>query len=140
MIFTKSLLQSHDSTEKTVIDPDNHEPRRKEFISEASAQSDIVNYLAMERTKGNLFYQRVNTTGTFDPKTKTYRSLAPGVHAGFPDIVVIKNGRMIFLEVKSNSGSQSSEQKEIEKELIAQGAEYYIVRTLNFVERILNRE
>lgn len=83
---------------------------------------------------GELFYQRINTTGLYTEGK--YRKVK-GAHRGFPDIFVMKQGRAIFLEIKSNSGDLSTYQKERQAELEAQGAEYYLVRSLKYAMQVL---
>lgn len=56
---------------------------------------------------------------------------------GFPDILVLKDGKCIGLEVKTNVGKQSKEQKEMEKLMKEHGADYYVVRSLDEVIEIV---
>lgn len=57
---------------------------------------------------------------------------------GIPDIWVIKDGKTIGLEVKAPKGTQQKEQKDIEERFKRNGAEYYIVRSVDEVKKILN--
>ncbi len=52
---------------------------------------------------------------------------------GLPDIIVIREGRLIGLEVKRRSGRQSSEQKEFEYAANQAGATYHVVHSLDEV-------
>jgi hypothetical protein len=48
----------------------------------------------------------------------------------------VKNGRAIFLEVKTENGWQSEDQKEFERRSLAAGAQYVIVRSIEDVQAI----
>lgn len=111
------------------------EPKNKSKLKEITIQSSILDHLELEMVLGNLFFQRINTTGVWDKDR--YRSLPKGTHKGFPDIFVIKKGRMIFFEVKSSIGDQSDDQAKIQQLLEKQGAEYYIVRSPEYVKLAL---
>lgn len=52
--------------------------------------------------------------------------------AGYPDIFMFKNGRTIFVEVKSEKGVVSELQKFKHKEIEAQGFKVYVIN--NFEE------
>ena len=62
-----------------------------------------------------------------------------GLTSGVSDtIVILPNGRLIFVEFKTAKGVQSKSQKAFEKRVTAHGYDYYIVRSLGeFKELIL---
>lgn len=125
-------LYSSVNPRKIVIDnPINHEQPFKEKTSEITTQSLVLDTLMSQQLMGRLFVQRINNTPIFDGDH--FRAMAKGSHKGFPDILVVKNGHIIFIEVKSNNGKQSEQQKEVEQLLLKQGAEYYLVRSLAFL-------
>lgn len=109
-------------------------------MKESEIQSNIIDYLQLMENQGKLFFQRTNNTPVFDPRTKKFRSLAKGQKKGFPDILVLMQGRTIGLEVKTDIGKQSKEQKEIEKQFKKQRAWYYVVRSVDEVVRIIEAE
>ncbi len=108
-------------------------------IKESEIQSQIIDYLMILENKGELFFQRVNNTAIYDPKGKRFRSLAKGTKKGFPDILVLCKGRTIGMEVKKPKTYQSKEQKEVEKSFKEFGHEYYVVRSLEDVIKILKK-
>lgn len=108
-------------------------------MTETQIQSSIIDYLMLLENQGKLFLHRVNNMGVYDPKRKAYRVFPKGAKKGFPDIIVIKNGVLIGLEVKTGEGKQSNNQKEVEKELKKHGAEYYVVRSLDEVVVIFDK-
>ena len=133
--FTKAISKGT----KTFTRKNPYDPIIKDGIpfDEGSAQSAILDYLLLEMALGHLFVQRINNTPIYDSKTGKYRSMSKGVNSGFPDILVIKKGRIIFCEVKSSTGQQSKDQVETQQLLENQNAEYYVVRTVKAVQEIL---
>ncbi len=91
---------------------------------EGTIQSRVLNYLARKKH----FFWRNNTTGIYDPKTKRYRKMPKYAKPGAPDIILIKDGFFIGLEIKKKGGYQSKDQKEFEKGVKAAGGEYYVIR------------
>ena len=57
--------------------------------------------------------------------------------SGFPDSVLFKDGKTIFIEFKSEIGKQSELQKYQQKQLEAQGFKYYLVNNLNYFKEIV---
>ena len=100
---------------------------------ESEIQSGIIDFLSILEEQGKLFFQRTNNTTVYDPVGKRFRSLSKGQKKGFPDILVLKKGKAIGIEVKTSIGKQSKEQKAIEKSFIKQGMEYYVVRSIEDV-------
>ena len=65
------------------------------------------------------------------------------IKAGVSDLVVIhrvenKNARIIFVEVKTETGKQSPSQKQFEKHVQSMGLEYYVIRSLEKFKSIIN--
>ena len=54
-----------------------------------------------------------------------------GAHKGIADIYAIKNGRAIWIEIKSPRGRQSADQIEFQKNIEYHGGEYLLVRCLD---------
>lgn len=106
-------------------------------MTETQIQSSIIDYLQVLENQGKLFLHRVNNIGVYDPKRKAYRVFPKGAKKGFPDIIVIKNGLLIGLEVKTGKGEQNVNQIEVEKEFKKHGADYYVVRSLDEVIKIV---
>lgn len=56
---------------------------------------------------------------------------------GMSDIILFKEGKTLFIEVKNEIGKQSEIQKYVQKLIEAQGFKYYIVRSLEeFKEKL----
>lgn len=54
-----------------------------------------------------------------------------GYTKGQPDLIVLINGKVLFIECKSDTGKQSPEQKIIQEKITQQGFEYVIFRDVN---------
>lgn len=58
----------------------------------------------------------------------------PYTMRGVADILICHNGRLIGFEIKSLKGIQSEEQKIFEKNLIASGGKYYLIKSIEDAE------
>lgn len=107
-------------------------------ISETDVQSSIIDYLTIEETLGHLTFQRINNIPVYDDKIKKYRRMPKGTKKGYPDIIVLKRGRFIGLEIKKSSGGkQSIHQKEMEKLIKNQNGEYYLITSLEEARAVI---
>ncbi|MGL5712101.1 MAG: VRR-NUC domain-containing protein [Paraclostridium sp.] len=106
---------------------------------ESDIQSIIIRYLSILENQGKLWFSRLNNIPPVNkgPNGMTFRRLPPGSKKGLPDIIVLFGSRCLALEVKTNTGRQSSEQKDVEAAFMKQGHEYHIVRSLEDVQNIL---
>lgn len=55
---------------------------------------------------------------------------ATGVVAGVSDLIVIKQNEIIFVEVKTDIGNQSKQQKDFQQKVQKLGFKYILVRSL----------
>lgn len=101
-------------------------------MKEVNVQNSICEYLSYKKH----FFWRNNNMAVFDPTRKSYRALPKYAKKGVPDIIVIKDGFFIGLEVKRAKTYQRKEQKQFEKEVKEAGGEYYVVRSINDVQEI----
>lgn len=99
---------------------------------ESNIQLAICDYLALKK----VFFWRQNTTPVFDTKTKFYRPMPKYSMRGVPDIIIIKNGKFIGLEVKRPKGKQSDSQLEFQKNCILNKAEYFVVTSIDDVIKL----
>jgi hypothetical protein len=63
-----------------------------------------------------------------------------GQRPGIPDLILIKDGRHVWIEVKTETGKLSDTQKKFLAELSAAGAETHVARSLEEVQKIMNGE
>ncbi len=98
-------------------------------ISEKEVQNAILQYLQVKR----VFHFRNNTGAT---KTATGGFIKFGT-PGSPDIIVVKEGIFIGIEVKRPGGKLSPNQKLFCDALIAAGGRYVVAQSLEDVMEIL---
>ena len=67
-------------------------------------------------------------------KAKGFYKLPEHTPRGIPDIIAVRNGRAIFLEVKSETGKLSEDQVESRRRAIEAGAQYGVVRSIDDVQ------
>jgi len=61
-----------------------------------------------------------------------------GAKRGIPDIIAIKNNRVLFLECKRPGGGKQSEyQKQFQADIEGHGGEYYTVKSLDDLIKII---
>jgi hypothetical protein len=104
-------------------------------MSEATIQTSICEYLAYRK---HLFW-RSNNIPAFNRNTNgtvTMRRLPQYTMRGLPDIIVIREGLFIGLEVKKPGTYQSKEQKAFEKLCQEHKAFYFVVRSIDDVQAI----
>jgi hypothetical protein len=102
--------------------------------SESQLQKAILHRLAWTK---NIYYIRNNSyAGRIignDGKTWYMRNNKKGS----PDIILLKNGFWLGLEIKTEEGRQSPEQKQAEKDIRKAGGHYFIIRSLEELEAVL---
>lgn len=62
---------------------------------------------------------------------KIHQSL--GSYKGVADLYAIKNGRGVWIEVKTPRGRQSEHQEQFEKDILSHGGEYLLARSVEDV-------
>lgn len=62
-----------------------------------------------------------------------------GYVKGQPDLVAILNNKVVFIELKTQKGKQSKEQKEVEKEIKNRGVDYIVIRSLEDLQNYLKK-
>lgn len=62
-----------------------------------------------------------------------------GYVKGQPDLVAVSNNKVFFIELKTDKGRQSKEQKEVEQEIKNRGVDYIVVRSLDDLQRYLKK-
>ena len=58
-----------------------------------------------------------------------------GVYRGITDLIAVKDGRVIFLELKTRTGRQSEHQKKFQADLEAHGGEYVLCRGVDELQK-----
>lgn len=106
---------------------------------EKQIENTILEFL---KYKPGIFAFKVNTTGVFDKSRGRYRTLSKHVVAGTPDIIACVSvkgvGAFVGMEVKSDKGKQSKEQKSFQQKLQTRANGYYfIVRSIKDADEAL---
>jgi hypothetical protein len=96
---------------------------------ESETQKAICDYLQIKRH----FFWRNNNTPIFDPSSRKYRAMPLYAKRGIPDIIVIKDGKFIGIEVKASKGIQSDYQKKFQDECERAGGIYFIAKSIDDV-------
>lgn len=100
-------------------------------LKETDVQKAICDYLAHRKH----FFWRNNNMPVYNHQTQQYRAMPKYSMKGVPDIIVVKDGWFVGLEVKMGS-KQSDDQKIFEKGVKEAGGEYYVVRSIDDVKEI----
>ncbi len=114
--------------------------------SEGSLKKVVRDWLAIQRNQGKLLWFELNS-GNFFVEGRMIR----GCEKGTADFLILRwyepqgapnkgECQVIFVELKSQKGKQSKEQKEFELSCKKQGAQYHIVRSLEELETIWGEE
>lgn len=62
------------------------------------------------------------------PDNRPVNGRVQAVKAGFPDLVAVRNGRLLFIELKRETGRTTSDQDEWLGDLVTTGAECFVWR------------
>ena len=104
---------------------------------ESKIQCEIVQYLQLMKV---FFFSVPNEAGGKDAVIRMSQLKSMGLRSGVADLVVLlPKGKTIFLEVKNEKGKQSNMQKKFEEKVNSLGFEYYIVRSVEDVQKIIKQ-
>lgn len=104
--------------------------------SESQIETAILGYLVEFK---RLLAFPVRNAGYYDTKLKRFRTQqSKYFRKGVPDIILIYRGRFVGLEVKSEKGVQSRDQKVFAQDILKSEGLYYVVRSVEQVQEILN--
>ncbi len=105
-------------------------------MREAELKSAVDDYLNILQNQGKVLFLRLNSGDFIEVRGETRRRVR-GCPKGTADYIVIMPNRVIFLELKSDVGKQSKEQKEFQGKVEEQGALYYVVRSVDEVMEVI---
>lgn len=106
-------------------------------MTEAQLQQSIIIWFRNNyqmHGKGLIF--SVANESTY--KNKTFKNT--GTMAGVSDLIVVLNGKTIFIELKTETGIQSEKQKEFETKIKELNQEYYLIRSLETFKNEIERQ
>lgn len=104
---------------------------KKRQHPEADIQKEIVKYIRENHDWVVFSVPNEATRGKGNFK-------ATGMLSGVSDLVIVRLEEVIFMEVKSEIGRQTPDQKQFQIDIERLGFKYYLVRTLNEAIRILD--
>ena len=99
----------------------------KARLRETDIQRAICDYLALKKH----FFWRQNTAGMF--REGRYFAMPKYSLNGLPDIILIKDGIFVGIEVKTEKGVQSDHQKAFAALCEQHGAVYFVARSVDDV-------
>jgi len=100
---------------------------------EADAQRAIVLAPRFALPRDAIVHHAANEIAAGDRRGQIRQSIlvGMGVHAGFADLIVICGGRVLFLEVKSETGRLRKSQEVFRDMVCAQGFGWALVRSVD---------
>ena len=105
--------------------------------SEAQIKKTIEEFLEYHQNLGNLVWNRQNSGQLIVSAGPQSRYKVNLCQVGTPDIVVHRDGRTLYIEVKSKEGKLTTEQKDFQAKLYAQGIHTFTVRSVEGVQKRL---
>lgn len=102
---------------------------------EADLQRLIVAFLRLVLPAEAIVHHSANETGVGGQSGRTRQAILAGmgVCAGFSDLIVLSEGRVLFLELKSKTGRLSPAQEQFRDQVQAQGFAWAMVRSIDDV-------
>ncbi len=61
-----------------------------------------------------------------------------GQHKGLADLTAMKDGRVVYIEIKTATGRQSPEQIQFQRDCESHGVKYFLARSVQDVAPLLN--
>lgn len=104
--------------------------------TEAQIQKAIVEYLTLRNI---LFFSVPNELAGGNAGGRMRRFVAMGLRAGVSDLLVVLEGRVIFVEVKTPKGRLSEHQRFFRAKVTELGHRYEVVRSVCDMEKVLLR-
>jgi hypothetical protein len=100
---------------------------------EADLQRAVVEVLRFTLPKGAIVHHCANEVTEPGPRGARRQAIlvGMGVHAGFADLMVLSQGRVLFLELKAPKGRLRPEQEAFREAVQAQGFGWALVRSLD---------
>ena len=106
---------------------------RQRGTPEADIQRAIVSTLRFVLPSGSIVHHSANEVTQAGPAGAKRQAIlvGMGVTPGFADLIVLSQGKVLFLEVKSATGSLSAAQERFRDAVQAQGFPWALVRSID---------
>src|SRR6056297_4111854 len=106
---------------------------RQRRTPEADLQRAVVTALRFALPKTAIIHHCANEVTEAGPRGAKRQAIlvGMGVHAGFADLMILCDGRVLFLELKAPKGRLSPAQEAFRDAVLAQGFSWALVRSLD---------
>jgi VRR-NUC domain len=125
MRWSKQDLQHYLARRGTIARPAEpprlHRPVRANALSEEAIQRAVFQHLCHRGVPGVFAFHPRN--GSRDQRSLAGINSGLGVVSGVPDVIIIKDGRVFALELKTERGRLSPDQLKVHDEMRAAGCE-----------------
>ena len=100
---------------------------------EADRQRVVVTALRFALPKGAIIHHCANEVTVAGPRGAKRQAIlvGMGVHPGFADLIILCDGKVLFLELKSLKGRLSPAQEVFRDAVLSQGFGWALVRSLD---------
>ncbi len=100
---------------------------------EADLQRAVVRALRFALPRAAIIHHCVNEVTEAGPRGAKRQAIlvGMGVHAGFADLMILCEGRVLFLELKAPKGRLRPDQETFRDTVLAQGFSWALVRSLD---------
>ena len=100
---------------------------------EADLQRAVVKALRFALPRTAIIHHCANEVTEAGPRGAKRQAIlvGMGVHPGFADLIVLCDGRVLFLELKAPKGKLSTSQEAFRDAVLAQGHAWALVRSLD---------
>jgi len=103
---------------------------------ESAIERDILRYL---NDGGRCYAWKVHSVGVFDSGSGSYRKSSPFAVNGISDVIAIRDGQVLFLEIKTPHGKQSQDQIKFQKAIRSKGGVYEILTSVDDAEELIEK-
>lgn len=93
----------------------------------------------MKKQPESIILQAVRNALALDGYDVTRHQQGLGSRKGFPDLTALKDGRTLYVEIKTATGKQSPYQVEFQKICEAHGGVYILARSVDDIKPYLTR-
>ena len=107
------------------------------MTTEADLKAICEEYLAILEKQGKLMFLRLNAGSWLLPNNDGTMRRVKGCRAGTADLLVLKSGRSIFVELKPPQGTANREQREFGYLAQYHGAEYHVAHSLEELQEAI---
>lgn len=103
-----------------------YEPTESQVLDAVCQYLDVMGF----------FFFRVNNNAVYDTKREVFRKHPKWAVKGVPDVVVMTNGKVVFVEVKTPKGVLSVDQRAFREMCKQERVPYHVVRCVADIQEI----